>query len=289
MARRTLIAGCGYVGSALAEALAQQGELVFGLRRSQQPLPRGVSHVVADLAEPTSLSVIPEAIDTVVYAASADQRSEEAYRRAYVAGPENLLAFLDDRGDPVRRVVYVSSTGVYGYADGRWIDEDTPTNSSGTGAILEEGEGRCLAGPFPSVILRLGGIYGPGRRNLIDRVLAREATCASGPPRYSNRMHLHDIVAAIVHLLDLERARDVYLGVDDDPADSCTVARWLASQLGVPPPATVDRPAPRTNKRCRNKRLVESGLKLRYPTFREGYAQVLKQLGLLSGSSEAAP
>jgi nucleoside-diphosphate-sugar epimerase len=285
---RLLIAGCGYVGGALAASASARGETVFGLRRTQRPLPAGVGSVVADLAEPASLAALPGDIDSVVYAASADERSEVAYRRAYVDGPLTLLRHLERRGDPLRRFLLVSSTGVYGQADGSWIDEDTPTLSRGTGAVLEEGERRCLESAASTVVLRLGGIYGPGRRNLIDRVLSGQAGCPGGVPVYTNRIHLDDIVAAIEHLLAAETPSPVYLGVDHEPADTCTVVRWLAEQTGAPAPLAIAAEPVRTNKRCRNDRLVASGFRFRYPTFREGYTQVLERLGLLRTRSAGA-
>lgn len=286
--RRLLVAGCGYVGSALAAAEGAAGTTVFGLRRTLRPLPAGVTPVVADLADEASLAHLPPDLDTVVYAAAADERSDAAYRRAYVDGPVTLLRHLARRGDPLRRFLLVSSTGVYGHNDGSWVDEDTPTGSHGTGAVLEEGEQRCLAAPVSTVVLRLGGIYGPGRRNLIDRVLRGEAGCPAGPPVFTNRIHLADIVAAIRHLLDLPQPDSVYLGVDDEPADTATVVRWLAARTGAPTPQTTPATPVRSNKRCRNARLVASGFRFRYPTFREGYTQVLAELGLLRTDSGAA-
>lgn len=285
---RLLIAGCGYVGGAVAAAASARGETVLGLRRTQRPLPAGVEPVVADLADPSSLADLPGEIDRVVYAASADERSEAAYRRAYVDGPLNLLRHLEQRGEPLRRFLLVSSTGVYGQTDGSWVDEATPTLSRDTGAVLEEGERRCLESTVPTVVLRLGGIYGPGRRNLIDRVLSGQAGCPGGVPVYTNRIHLHDIVAAIEHLLETETPAPVYLGVDHEPADACTVARWIAAQTGAPEPVMVAAEPVRTNKRCRNDRLVASGFRFRYPTFREGYAQVLESIGLLTTRTAGA-
>jgi len=284
MQQRVLIAGCGYVGTALAAHLAADGHSVFGLRRTLVHMPAGVTPIAADLTEPASLTALPTGLDSVVYAAAADGRSEASYRRAYVDGPAYLLRHLEDRGERLQRFVLVSSTGVYGHSDGSWVSEETPTQSRGTGAVLEEGERHCLASPYPTAVLRLGGIYGPGRRGLIDRVLAGAAGCPQGPPIYTNRIHLEDIVAAIEHLLIVPNPREVYLGVDHEPADTCTVAHWLAAATGAPAPHPEAPPAVRANKRCRNDRLLESGFRFRYPTFREGYTQVLGELGLLKNS-----
>lgn len=276
MQRRVLIAGCGYVGTALGESLAQRGHSVFGARRTPGVIAPGVASVTVDVTAPLEPSSLPDAIDTVVYAVAADSRDESDYRRAYVTGVENLLATLRRRRDPIRRFVLLSSTGVYGQTDGRWVDEDTPTESRGTGAILEEGERTALAAEVPAVVLRLGGIYGPGRLSLIDRVRAGAAGCPAGAPQYTNRMHRDDIVAAVEHILDLPTPAPLYLGVDDEPADTATVVRWLAAELAAPEPKTVPAEPGRPNKRCRNRLLRASGFALRFPTFREGYRDILR-------------
>lgn len=284
MSRRVLIAGCGYVGTALALQLAERGDVVFALRRRPIPLAPGVSTIGLDLAQPFAPEALPPQIDTVVYAASADSRSEDAYRRAYVGGPLHLIDALGRGGAPPHRFLLLSSTGVYSHADGRWVDEATPTESRGTGAILEEGERRVLSAGVPAIVLRLGGIYGPGRRSLIDRVLSGAAGCPQGPAQYTNRIHLADIVASIEHILGLDAPASLYLGVDDEPADTCTVVRWLAAATGARPPQSVPAQGDRPNKRCRNARLRGSGFVFRYPTFREGYTQVLRELDLLATS-----
>jgi len=284
-ARRVLIAGCGYVGSALATHLHVRGDAVFALRRSPTPLGEGIGTIALDLSAEIPDALLPDAIDTVVYAASADERSLPAYRRAYVDGPTRLATYLRLRGDPLRRFVLLSSTGVYGQTDGSWVDESTPTQGHGTGAVLAEGEQMLLAQTPQAVVLRLGGIYGPGRRNLIDRVLAGMAGCPEGAPVFTNRIHLDDIVAAIDHILTLDAPERIYLGVDDEPADTCTVVHWLATATGAPEAARIGAGAERANKRCRNERLRASGFDFRYPTFRHGYRSILQQLGLLRGDA----
>lgn len=273
-----LIAGCGYVGQALALHLAARGVAVYALRRTPIEIAPGITSIALDLTKPLPDDNLPSDIDFVIYAASADRRDEAAYRRAYVAGPRNLMDGIARRGHRLRRWVSLSSTGVYGYTDGRWVDETSPTASSGTGAVLEEGERVVTTSGLPAIVLRLGGIYGPGRRNLIDRVRAGAAPCPSGPPQFTNRMHRDDIVAAIDHLLTLDEPESLYLGVDDDPADTATVVRWLAEAIGAPMPKVGLPSDGRPNKRCSNARLRASGFTFRYPSFREGYRQVLAEL-----------
>lgn len=280
---RVLIAGCGYVGSVLAGQLLERGHHVWGLRRRVERLPEGVQGIAADLSDPDTLWELPAKLDYVVYAASAGGRSDEQYRAAYVDGVGNLLSALRQGNHPVRRVLFTSSTGVYGQTSGEWVDEDSPTEPTDfTGARLLEGEQLLLGGPFPAVVLRLGGIYGPGRTRLIEQVRRGEAKLPAGPPRYTNRIHRDDAAAALAHLIPLPSPEPLYLGVDDEPADLADVYRWLAVQLGAPLPPRAKTAAdqrPRSNKRCRNTRLRASGFMFRNPTFREGYARLLGGAG----------
>jgi nucleoside-diphosphate-sugar epimerase len=219
-----------------------------------------------------------------VYAAAADTGSEEAYRLAYVEGVRSLIAALVEARAPVERFVFVSSTAVYGGTGGRWVDETTPpVPADFRGNVVLEGEGMVEAGPFPAVVLRLGGIYGPGRARLIEWVRAGEARCSPGDPVWSNRIHRDDAAGALAHLLALDRAESVYLGVDDEPSPICDVYRYVASLLGVPPP-----PEGRESrswgpsKRCSNARLKRAGYRFEFPTYREGYRKVLHSADLTS-------
>jgi nucleoside-diphosphate-sugar epimerase len=177
--------------------------------------------------------------------------------------------------------LYTSSTAVYAQSHGEWVDETSTTDPSHfTGRRVLEGERLLLGGPFPATVLRLGGIYGPGRVSLIERVRQGQAVCRAGPTLYTNRIHRDDCAGALHHLMTVPHPEALYLGVDHAPADLCAVLRWLAAQLGAPPPRveamTEDETRrQRTNKRCRNARLVASGYTFGYPTFRDGYAALV--------------
>jgi nucleoside-diphosphate-sugar epimerase len=276
---RVLIAGCGYVGSALASRLVDDGHAVWGIRRNPAAPPAGVQPFAADLRDPATLTGLPEGLTAVFYTAAADGGSDDEYRAAYVDGPRNLLAALVAQGQRPHRVIFTSSTSVYGQSGGEWVDEDSPTEPEGFGGRrMLEGESVVRGGPFPAVVLRLGGIYGPGRTSYIERVRAGEAECPA-ETTYTNRIHRDDCAGALRHLLALDAPRSVYLGVDGAAADSCEVLHWLANALGRPAPRRAEpgsAPARRrSNKRCRGDRLVESGYRLLYPTYREGFGSLL--------------
>ncbi len=275
---RLLIAGCGYVGRALGRRLAAQGAEIWGLRRSPGAADPevGVRPIKADLTDPMTLRNLPPDLDGVVYAVSAGGSTPEAYEVAYVTGLLNLLA-----ATVPRRLIFVSSTAVYGDRQGAWTDEESPTEPDHfTGRILLRAERIALGCTFPSVILRLGGIYGPGRERLIREVAERRAV-RPAEPTFTNRIHRDDAAGAIAHLLALERPESVYLGVDSEPADFGKVSAWIANRLGLPePPVTPEAGQGRLSrgsKRCSNARLVASGYPFLYPTFREGYGELMNR------------
>lgn len=276
---RILIAGCGYVGSALGLLLVSEGHTVFGLRRNTSALPAGITPVRADFSKPLPPNTLPDNLDAVVCAASPGGSSDEAYRAAYVDGPRSLISTLG--GQSIERLILVSSTGVYGQKNGEWVDEASPTEPNGTsGRRLLEGERLVLGGPFPATVLRLGGIYGPGRASMIERALGNPPP-EDDPPQYTNRIHRDDCAGALRHLLLIPDPDPVYLGVDHEPADRRTIAEWLTTRSGENPPVSPRRDRPkarpgRTNKRCSNELLLRSGYEFRYPTFREGFAALLE-------------
>lgn len=279
---RVLVAGCGFAGTAIARRFAEAGDRVWGLRRNPTGLPVGVEAIAADLSEKSSFAALPQELDIVVYSASPDRGDAAAYERTYVTGLSNVLEELQRRGNPLPRVLLTSSTGVYGQMDGSWVDEATAlAPQSEKSKILRRAERLVLDSHVPAIVVRLGGIYGPGRQRLIDNVRAGKVECVDGLPQYTNRIHRDDIAGVITHLARLESPEHLYLGVDSLPAERCEVFRWLAEHLGVTAPRT--RPptaddARQSNKRCSNGRLLASGYEFRFPTYREGYADVLAQL-----------
>lgn len=280
-----LLAGCGDLGTEAGLRFAAAGYRVVGWRRSPEKLPAAIEGSAADLSA-AELPPVPADTTAVVVAVAADSPTEAAYRAAYVDGLSHVLDALERDGVTPRRVLFVSSTAVYGDADGGWVDEGTtPAPGGFSGRILREAEelltNRLRGTGTAPVVLRLGGIYGPGRTRLIDQVRGGTAVIPADP-RYTNRIHRDDAAGAIVHLCTMaEEPAPVYLGVDDDPAELGDVLRFLASELGleVPPSGSADE-ARGGNKRCSNALLRGTGFSLAYPTFREGYRDILAGVGV---------
>jgi nucleoside-diphosphate-sugar epimerase len=276
-----LIAGCGDVGSRLATQLLAAGWEVHGLRRDVSRLPDGVIGVAGDLFNKDCPQTWPVgAVDYLVYCAAATDHDEAGYRAAYVHGLEHVLEWLGDYGQVPNRLLFVSSSSVYGQQAGEWVDETSPAMASGfSGQVMLEAERIALGSGIPASIVRLTGIYGPGRERLLTQV-RQGYRVAVDPPVYANRIHADDAAGLMACLLEADRRGvkldDVYIGVDDAPAALADVVGWLREYLGVTEWAD-DASVRRTgSKRCSNARAKALGWTPKYPSFREGYAAILK-------------
>ncbi|MBD8537806.1 NAD-dependent epimerase/dehydratase family protein [Frigoribacterium sp. CFBP 8751] len=279
-----VLAGCGDLGTEAALRFVSLGHRVLGLRRSADELPTSIEGVSIDLS--TTRPTLPADTEVVVVALSAGSRDVDTYRASYVDGLRNVLDALDEAGAVDARVLFVSSTAVYDVDDGSVVDEATPaTGASATAEVILEAEALLHARRPDEIVLRLGGIYGPGRERLITQVRDGEARLAepAGSSPHTNRIHRDDAAAAIVHLTTTSGPTDVlYVGVDDEPSRLDDVLTFVADELGVPVPPSAP-PRGRQaggDKRLSNARLRGTGFALTYPTFREGYRAVIAGEGV---------
>ncbi|WOG28170.1 SDR family oxidoreductase [Endozoicomonas sp. 8E] len=284
MNKNVLIAGCGDVGCELAQQLLDTGNYsVWGLRRNIDRLPSGVHPVEGDLSNPEQLGEWPSNIDYVVYAAAADGPGQDNYHKAYLRGLSNVLSRLQADGHRPERVLFTSSTSSYHQNDGQWVDETSPTNPGRyAGKIMLEAEAILINSPFPATAVRFGGIYGPGRNRMINRVRAGEG-CKAEPVIYGNRIHRDDCAGILAHLIQRDEQKlpvdSLYLGVDHEPAPLYEVLHWLADQLDIMLDDTHPAPQPqRGSKRCSNQRIIDAGYTFRFPNYKAGYSELLDSM-----------
>ncbi|WP_336329038.1 SDR family oxidoreductase [Haloarcula sp. CGMCC 1.2071] len=291
MTERVAILGCGYVGLELGRQLQDDHEVV-GVRRSAGGIEAiedaGFEAVRADVTDPESLAAVPDA-DWLVFAASSGGRGAEAAREVYVEGLRTAIDHFWSRADPPERLVYTSSTGVYGDHDGAWVDEETALDpQTEKTEVLADAERVARERPVEhgghGAVARFAGLYGPERYRL-ERYLEGPVTAG-----YLNMVHRADATGAVRHLLTEDHREEVVLVVDDEPVEKWAFADWLAEQCDVPfPPkqTTAERLADdslsetakrriQTSKRCSNDRLRELGYEFEYPTFREGYRDAVR-------------
>ncbi len=282
-----MILGCGYVGGEMARQAVIRGLRVTALTRNaaKADLLRsaGVEVVVAELAGDAWHTRIPGGADFVLNCVSSGGGGVEGYRRSYVEGMRSILGWAQ-RG-PAGTFIYTGSTSVYPQGGGAVVDEAASTAGAGdTAQVLLEAEmllrndaGACARW----FILRLAGIYGPGRHRLLDQVRAGEV--GGRAQDHLNLIHRDDSCAAIwAALLAPPEQKDAVFNVADDAAATrAEITGWLAARLGVPPPRFTD--APGTGRRATtpdriiaNARLKQAlGWRPAFPSFREGYAALL--------------
>jgi nucleoside-diphosphate-sugar epimerase len=288
---RVGILGCGYVGLELGRQLREAHDVV-GVRRSEDGIEAiestGFEGVQADVTDADSLAAVPD-VDWLVFAASSGGRGAEAAREVYVDGLATAIDHFWSREDAPERLVYTSSTGVYGDHDGAWVDEETPLDpQTEKTQVLAEAERIARERPVEhgghGTVARYAGLYGPERYRL-ERYLDGPV-----PAGYLNMVHRDDAAGAVRFLLEEAHREEVVLVVDDEPVEKWAFADWLAEQCEVPfPPkqTTEERLADpdlsetakrriETSKRCSNDRLRELGYEPRYPTFRSGYRAAIE-------------
>lgn len=276
-AMRVLIAGCGDLGCALAERLLADDFAVYGLRRSHAALPDGVQPLYGDVTQPQTLTQLAAiAPDFLVYCIAADAQTDADYRAQYVDGLRNVLQALG-AGARLQHVLFVSSTRVYGQTGDALLDESTPALPADFGGQrLLEAEQLLDHVPCPATVLRLSGIYGPGRTRLVE--MAADPQRWPRQNAWSNRIHRDDaaaFAAFLIHRLrDGEPVQRCYIVSDSCPVPLHEVLAWLAGHGATPEGEPALRPV-EGGKRLSNARLLASGFSLRYPDYKAGYAGLL--------------
>ena len=251
-----------------------------GERRAGQLAELGIRPIVADITDPSSLASIP-AVDTILFAVGFDRSSDHSIEEVYVSGLANLLAALPETP---RRFVYISSTGVYGDADGEVIDEQSPTHPTRPGGKAHLAAEKLLLESQlgdRATILRCAGLYGPGRIPRLKDVQLGQPIPAN-PDACINLIHVDDAAQIVCEVAEAQPPSQVYCVSDGSPPTRREFYEHLAMLHGAPPPtfATPDdestsRRSRTSNKRISNRRLMdELRITLQYPTYREGLAAI---------------
>ena len=221
----TLVAGTGYTGRRVLERLP--ADQALGLSRSAIDTDRAFSIVDFDTLETLPVE-LPEDY-AVLYTCPPDGATDQRLRRFVATLPNEPLRF-----------VYISTTGVYGDCLGAVVNEDTPVNpGSRMSKPRVDAEDFLRAWTDRLVILRVPGIYGPGRLG-VERLEAGEAWLRESEANPGNRIHVDDLVACCLAALSPETPAGVYNG-DGDYRSATWFAGEVARQAGLPPPREVSR------------------------------------------------
>jgi nucleoside-diphosphate-sugar epimerase len=281
---RVLIAGCGYVGEAAANAFHERGWEVEGwtataesaAKLSARPYPvRAV-----DVTGRSAVSAASREFEVVIHCVSSRGGDEEQYRRLYFEGAKNLLLAF-----PRATLLFTSSTSVYAQTDGSVVDEGSPAEPRREkGKILRETEELVLAAD--GIVARLGGIHGPHRSFFLSRLLEGR-TPPEGDDRLINQIHRDDIVSALLLLADrrAECRGEIFNVVSDEPVKASAAYEWLSMEVKMPLVSdaadTGRRKRGDSNKQVSNRKLRALGWAPRYPTFESAMTEsILPSFGL---------
>lgn len=280
-----LVFGCGYLGQRVAMLWKRAGHEVFAvtrsLRRAEELNAMGIRPVVGDL---TDGIVLPEIspVDSVLFAVGYDQSAERTIHEVYVHGLHNALNALPDS---LQRFIYISSTGVYGQTAGELVDEESPCDPSRAGGIACLAAERLLGEHRLSsrgIVLRLAGLYGPGRIPKLDSLRAG-TTLAVSSSGYLNLIHIDDAARIVLAAEAQAPLPSCYVVSDGCPVKRRDFYEEAARLVGSLPPL-FEEPAAGTSAYARaasSKRVVTTRLQrelavpLQYPTYREGLASIV--------------
>jgi len=268
---RIVLAGCGFLGETAADFFSSAGWDVLGIcgtgesetRLAAKPWPVQVT----DLKRPFRIDPPWRGADALVFCASSGRGGADAYREIYLDGLLNAVV-----GILPRRTLFTGSTSVYAQTDGSWVTEESETRPNReTGKILLDAEGVALS--TGGYVLRLSGLYGPGRSVLLRNYLSGEALIDRGDGRWINQIHRDDAARAIVHLLEGRAEPGIYNVTDDTPATQRDVYGWMAEFFNRPLPPEgepdPDRKRGWTSKRVSNTRLRSTGWEPSFPSYRD--------------------
>ncbi|MFN3679022.1 SDR family oxidoreductase [Thermosynechococcus sp.] len=286
---RVLILGCGYTGTWLARSLQAQGiDVVITNRRGEPPpeLSTVPCFPFAWEQQGEQIPLEPKALEGVTHVLNSippDRQGEDAVALALLPQLENLN---------LHWFGYLSTTGVYGDRQGGWVDETTPVNPQNLRSQHRVRiEQTFLNSSLPTHIFRLPGIYGPGEgRNPITRILKGDVQLIDKPGHYFCRIHVADIVQALERSLVQPTPGEIYNLSDDQPSESLPVFLEAYRLLGCPAPPAIPLEAAnlspmaqsfwRESRRVRNDKIKQVlGVKLRYPSYREGLLAIARELG----------
>jgi nucleoside-diphosphate-sugar epimerase len=283
---KILLLACGDIGIALGGRLQREGAQVTALRRNIDALPASMDGIALDYSKADDLSALADLeFDAAVMTPTPANSSEQGYLEGILKPVCNLLNLW--REGPARRLVYVSSTRVYGDRGGDWVDESTALAPADAQArLLAEAESRLLGSRHEVTVVRFSGIYGRHPSRLLQR-LNRGQVCAALPSLYSNRIHREDCVGFLAHLLKHSPLHSLYLATDSRPALRREVEEWLLQALGRDIDSELGVRAG-ASRRCRNSRMLETGYELTYPDYRAGYSAMINSTSMATALGSAA-
>jgi nucleoside-diphosphate-sugar epimerase len=273
--------GFGDIAHRLSSHLSEYE--VVGVKRSKIAHP-SVTIDIADCCDRIQMQrVLSVGFDVLVITFTPAEMSDAGYEKGYVISVKTILAALDQQTVKPRLIIFVSSSSVYAQQDGSWVDERSPTEpESYSGRRLLEAEKLIADSGYVYCHVRFSGIYGRGRGHVVEQVIAGKGT-ADEPAVYTNRIHADDCAGVLAHLIQQQKVQGIqaiYIASDHQPTPLHEVKEWMRYTLDLPKDhfkqnTPLAARTLRSNKRCSNKQLLDSGYVFIYPSFKEGYGPLL--------------
>jgi nucleoside-diphosphate-sugar epimerase len=277
---KVIFAGCGFLGEAAAVLFFEHGWEVLAVCRSRESAERlrdkPFEVIAMDIAGSPRFPESWVRPDLLVHCASSGRGGGvEAYQRIYVQGLVRLLAAANPRN-----VIFIGSTSVYGQTDGSFVDEKSPAEPLvETGSVLLEAESLALAAG--GCVLRLSGIYGPGRSVFLRKYREGTAALERDGSRWVNQIHRDDAARAILHA-GTKKLAGIYNVSDDAPARQRDVYSWIAAEIPGPLPPSSENPVLRkrgnTNKRVSNAKLKTAGWHPHFPSYKDALPALIRDV-----------
>lgn len=275
--------GYGDIAQRVAQLSIDQDIPVTAVRRNVVPA-NGITFVAGDVTESEFLcQLLGEDAWDIVITLTPDHYSEQGYRDSYLACAEALTAAATDSSADIR-VIFISSTSVYGQNAGEVVNEQSDClPDSLTARVLLETESNIATLGVPFCNLRFSGIYGPGRTRLVNSV-RKGKLAAHNPVHWTNRIHANDCAGVIDFLLkQTEEDWPRYLiGSDSCSVPKREVQEFIAGLIGAEkstseiPKLVADEEVQQTGKRCSNALLQRLGYEFLFPDYKAGFTELLR-------------
>lgn len=284
---RRLIFGCGFLGARVAKLWLERGDHVTSVSRSGGDSHRVMSVssevIKADVTQPATLESIAQldVFDTVLFAVGYDRSSDASIEQVYADGFRNVLSVLPSA---TGRIIYISTTGVYGGAEGQFVHERTPPNpqrDGGKASLAAEQALRDSPLTDRGTVLRLAGIYGPDRIPFLQQLKAGEPIAAP-QAGHLNLIHVEDAARVVLKVAEMSAPPSLLCVSDGSPVVRADYYREVARLIGAPEPTftTPRSGSPRaaraaSDKKVRSSLISQLDIEFKYPDYRAGLAAIL--------------
>lgn len=252
-----LFIGYGKTSQRVAKHLFEHGHQISTISRSPKAVD-GANHLIQDIHSLDLSELSP--IDAVYVLLTPTDSSAEAYQHCFVDSVPSIVTAL--AGHPIKRIIVVSSTRVYGENKGQVVDDNTaPCPIDQQGQLLLEMEHAWQAAyPVQTVIVRPSGIYGTS----IQRMLKLAQSTQNYPHiHWSNRIHIDDLAAFLASLLHVEQCETSYIASNNVPMPLHQTIQWFQHQLGLPELQLLSELE--TGKKLYAPRMQDTGFVLKHP------------------------